>query len=76
MKYFYDIEPEFCWLMWMYPASLGIIDGGYITGGILEGDQIEVAAFYLESFAYLAALVITNHNAGSNSAKARQLIQI
>ena len=44
--------------------------------GIIEGDQIEVAAFCLESFAYLTGLVTANHNAGSNSARARRLIQI
>ena len=44
--------------------------------GIIEGDQIVVAAFYLESFAYLTGLVTANHNAGSNSARARRLIQI
>ena len=44
--------------------------------GIIEGDQIEVAVFYLESCAYLTGLVTANHNAGSNSARARRLIQI
>ena len=37
--------------------------------GIIEGDQIEVAAFSLESFAYLTGLVTANHNADSNSAR-------
>ena len=37
--------------------------------GIIEGDQIEVAAFSLESFAYLTALVTANNNAGSLSAR-------
>ena len=37
--------------------------------GIIEGDQIEVASFYLESFAYLTGLVTASHNAGSNSAR-------
>ena len=37
--------------------------------GIIESDQIEVAAFYLESFAYLTGPVIANHNAGSNSTR-------
>ena len=32
--------------------------------GINECDQIEVAAFYLEAFAYLTGLVTANHNAG------------
>ena len=44
--------------------------------GIIEGDQIEVAAFSLASFTYLTGLVIDNNNAGSNSARARRLIQI
>ena len=43
---------------------------------IIEGKQIEVAAFYLESFAYLTGLVTANHNAGFKSARARRLIQI
>ena len=34
--------------------------------GIIEGDQIEVADFYLASFAHLTALVTDNHNADSN----------
>ena len=37
--------------------------------GIIEGDQIKVAAIYLESFAYLTGQVTANHNAGSNSAR-------
>ena len=37
--------------------------------GIIEGDQIELADFSLESFAYLTGLVTVNHNAGSNSAR-------
>ena len=37
--------------------------------GLIEGDQIEVAAFSLESFAYLTGLVTANHNTGSNSAR-------
>ena len=44
--------------------------------GIIEGDQIEVAAFSLESFVYLTGLVTVNNNAGSNSARARRLTQI
>ena len=44
--------------------------------GIIEGDQIEVAAFYLESYAYLTGLLTANHNAGCNSDRARRLIQI
>ena len=47
-----------------------------INRSIIEGYQIEVAAFYLESFAYLTGLVTANHNAGSTSARARRLIQI
>ena len=43
--------------------------GWYSSGDIIEGDQIEVDAFYLESFAYLPELVTANHNAGSNSAR-------
>ena len=35
----------------------------------VEGDQIEVAAFSLESVAYLTGLVTANNNASSNSAK-------
>ena len=41
----------------------------YSFQGIIEGDQIDVADFYLESFAYLTGLVTANHNAGSNSAR-------
>ena len=37
--------------------------------GIIEDDQIKVAAFSLESFAYLTGLVIANNNASSNSAR-------
>ena len=37
--------------------------------GIIDGDQIEEAAFSLKSFAYLTGLVIANDNAGSNSAR-------
>ena len=44
--------------------------------GVIEGDQIGVAAFTLESFAYLTELVTANNNAGINSARACQLIQI
>ena len=44
--------------------------------GIIEGNQIEVAAFYLESFPDLIGPVTTNHSAVSNSARARRLIQI
>ena len=47
-----------------------------MSQGIIEGDQIEVAAFSLESFAYLTGLVTANNNAGSNCARARRLIQI
>ena len=36
---------------------------------MIEGDQIEVAAFSLESFAYLTWLVTANNNAGSNTAR-------
>ena len=34
-----------------------------------RSDQIEVAAFSLESFVYLTGLVTANNNAGSNSAR-------
>ena len=44
--------------------------------GIIAGDQIEVAAFSLASFTYLTRLVTAYNNAGSNSARARRLIQI
>ena len=37
--------------------------------GIIEDDQIEVAAFYLKSFAYLTGLVTANRNAGCYSAR-------
>ena len=37
--------------------------------GIIEGDQIEVAAFSLESFAYLTGLVTSNNKVGSISAR-------
>ena len=47
-----------------------------MNGCIIEGDQIEVAAFYLESFGYLTGLITANHTAGSNSARARRLFQI
>ena len=40
-----------------------------LNKGIIEGDQIEVAAFSFESFAYLTGLVIANNNAGSNSVR-------
>ena len=39
--------------------------------GIIEDDQIEVAAFYLKSFAYLTGLVTANHNAGNNNARSQ-----
>ena len=45
----------------------------YGIQGIIEGEQIEVAAFSLESFAYLTGLVTTKNNAGSKSARARRL---
>ena len=44
--------------------------------GIIEGGQIEVTTFYLESFGYLIGLVTANHNACGNSVRARRLIQI
>ena len=44
--------------------------------GIIEGDQIGVATFCLESFAYVTGLVTANHNAGSNSTRARRSIKI
>ena len=46
-----------------------------IIKGIIEGDQIEVAAFCLESFAYLTGLVTANNNAGSNRTRAHRMIQ-
>ena len=42
----------------------------------MEGDQIEATAFSLESFVYLTELVTAKNNAGSNSPRARRLIQI
>ena len=39
--------------------------------GIIEGDQIQVAVFYLESFAYLTGLVTANDNADSYSARSQ-----
>ena len=36
---------------------------------IIEGDQVEVAAFSLESFAYLTGLVTANNKVGGNSAR-------
>ena len=36
---------------------------------IIEGDQIEVAAFSLQPFAYLTGLVTANNNDGSNSVR-------
>ena len=46
-----------------------------ICEGIIEDDQIELAAFSLECFSYLTGLVTANKNAGSKSAKARRLIK-
>ena len=51
--------------MFMNPVSASITKS---EQGIIEGDQIEVAAFSLDSFAYLSGLATANNNAGSNSA--------
>ena len=45
-----------------------------LNKGIIEGGQIEVAAFSLESFAYLTGRVTANHKAGSNSARSHLAI--
>ena len=44
-------------------------ESAWAKEGIIEGDQIQEAAFSLESFAYLTGLVTANNNAGSNSAR-------
>ena len=64
-------------------ASLGnetqmffeIMEAEYTAQGIIEGDQIEIAAFSLESFAYLTGLVTANNNADSNSARSHYCLR-
>ena len=58
---------EFCCIMLGPVANFKVVVANLpesvflCNQGIIEGDQIEVAAFYLESFAYLTGLVTADH---------------